>query len=80
MRTQFYAIGLDDEQRPEFNGLMARQHGRKSDMQGFIGQYVGTNSRFYSNGDYEIGVFSRESFVDDMGTRVLGAIYSIAES
>jgi hypothetical protein len=79
MRTQFYAIGLDVDQRPEFNGLMARQHGRKSDMEGYVGQYVGANSRFYSAGDYEIGEASRQKFADDRGAPIDGAIYSLAE-
>lgn len=79
MRTQFYAIGLDADQRPEFSGLMARQHGRKSDMEAYVGQYVGANSRFYSEGDYEIDVASRQRFTDDRGHTVDGAIYSLAE-
>ncbi len=79
MRTQFYAIGLDDDQRPEFNGLLARQHGRKGDMEAYIGQYVGTNSRFYSQGDYEINQTSKQTFTDDKGNSVGGAIYSLVE-
>jgi len=79
MRTQFYAIGLNGDQKVEFYGLIARQHGRKSDMTAYIGQYVGTNTRLFSEGDYEIAKFSDERFRTDQGVEIAGAIYKVVE-
>ena len=79
MRTQFYAIGLDDDQKPEFFGLIARQHGRKSDMAAYVGQYVGTNTRLFSDGDYDISKSSDEGFRTDLGVEITGAIYRVIE-
>ena len=79
MFTQFYAIGLNNDQKPQFNGLMARQHGRRSDMAAYVGQYVGMNSRFYSEGDYQIAEVSNHGFIDDQGNSIGGAIYSLVE-
>lgn len=79
MLTQFYAIGLNDDQNRSLNALVARQWGRRTDMRRYIGQHVGANQRFYSEADYRIVRETQESFLGDVGVEVQGGIYSLVE-